>query len=152
MNCRLCIHTNKTEGQIMNSCILPYVKSPECALEQRQASLGKHSVWAVLLPGCKYSPAIAKLGNISFSQLLKILSLAPQWFKIYKSRDSKYSLRNFSSFSQFFARHCLCCTTHLKPTTPQELLKSQHPVDQKTPVIPNSPQLWFYSFHQWHTD
>lgn len=66
----------------MNSCILPYVKSSECALEQGQASLGKHSVWAVLLPGCKHSPAIAKLGNVSFSQLLKILSLAPHWPEI----------------------------------------------------------------------
>lgn len=140
MNCRLCIHTNKTEGQIMNSCILPYVKSSECALEQGQASLGKHSVWAVLLPGCKHSPATAKLGNVSFSQLLKILSLAPHGPR-YKNRESKHSLRNFSSFLYFFARHCLCCTTHLKPTIAQELLKSQHTLDQKTPVIPNCPQL-----------
>lgn len=99
----------------MNSCILPYVKSSECALEQRQASLGKHPVWAALLPGCKYSSAIAKLGTFPFLNCSKYCPWHPNVLR-YKSREYKYSLRNFSSFSHFFARHGLCWTTHLKPT------------------------------------
>lgn len=114
MNCRLCIHTNNIEGQIMNSCILSYAKSPEFALERRQASLGKRSAWSALLPGCKCAPAIAKLGNmfpfLNCSQYCPWHLNSPR----YMSRDSKNSFRNFSSFSHFLGRYSLCHTIHLK--------------------------------------
>lgn len=99
----------------MNSCVLSYAKSPEFALEQRQALLGKHSAWFVLLPGCKCTPAIAKLGNMfPFLNCSQYCPWHPNGPK-YMSRDSKNSLRNFSNFSHFLRRYALCHTMHLKP-------------------------------------
>lgn len=150
INCSLCIHTNNTEGQIMNSCIVSCAKSPEFALEWGQAFLVKCSVGlALLLPGHKCTLMTAKLGNIfpflSCSQYCPWHPNGPR----YIIRGSKTSILVFPCFlSRYSLRH----TTYLSLTYDCHVLpQSQHPVDQKMLAIPNCPQLWLDDFDQWHT-
>lgn len=83
INCRLRMHTNNIVSDY-ESCIRSYAKSPEFALERKQASVVKHSAKSSFLPGFKWALEIAKTReHISFSQLLTILTLAPQWPKTH---------------------------------------------------------------------
>lgn len=72
------MHTNNTVPDY-ESCICSYAKSPEFALERKQASVVKHPAKSSFLPGFKRALETAKTReHISFSQRLTILPLAPQ--------------------------------------------------------------------------
>lgn len=153
INCSLRIHTNNTEGQIMNSCIVSCAKSPEFALEWGQAFLVKCSAGlALFLPGYKCALMIAKLGNIfpflSCSQYCPWHPNGPR----YIIWGSKTSIRN-SGFSMFLKQ--IFPTLHnvpepdLWPPRVATVSASCWPKNAGDTKLPSAVTWWLWSMAHW---